>query len=457
MRRRRSTKLADSDIPIWADPDVRRIYAMVDGQPWPRFATFNDHPDQLRLVREFIAADQNAGSNGPASAFIEACLAGIRLVDGLPASVDPGWIKFFVDQVGANNHFLWDLYRSSDEVATVAEWTVRTIERYEWGPDGNSTALGQRHSNAMELAAAAGGGTRHNPETGQFEYGDGEAARRAAAAGGFGANDSGLTRTAREDDASPSAGSTAPAEVDDFDTWSSDVATLVSQLQLRASEGEAGDNASQLFLRGMHALSEHNEADALQLFEQAARLGDVQAMFEAGSLHRSRGDDQSARFWFEAAAGADHVDGAMHAGILAFDRGDLAGAQGWYIKATQLGSVAGYGGLAQVAEVEGNERAEREWTKEGADAGDGWCMGNLAFFLLTDSQKASQSENLGLLNQALSYAERAAQLGHVNAMYSAGLASAFLSREGDALRWLQRADEAGHPNARAMMRKLGLG
>lgn len=173
------------DIPIWADLDVQRIYDVVDGRPWPRFSEFNAFPDRHDLVFALTQADQNAGSDGPASAFIEACLAGIRVVEGLTGYVDPGWIKFFIYQVELNASFLWDLYRTSEEVAAIAEWVIATISRFGWGPDGNSTALGQRFSDALALAAAAGGGVQRNPTTGQFEYGNGDAARRAAALGGF--------------------------------------------------------------------------------------------------------------------------------------------------------------------------------------------------------------------------------------------------------------------------------
>jgi len=150
--------VTDTNTSIWDDPDVQRIYD--------------------------IEAGQNAGSDGPASAFVDACLAGIRAVEELPGSVDPGWIKFLIYMVDMNNHFLWDLHHTRTETAAIGEWTVRAIQRFGWGPDGNSTPLGERHSNAMALAAAAGGGMHTTPD-GRFEYGDGRAARQAAERGNF--------------------------------------------------------------------------------------------------------------------------------------------------------------------------------------------------------------------------------------------------------------------------------
>lgn len=175
----------DSDIPIWNDTDVMRIHVVRDGQPFPLFHLFNDEPHQARLVSQWISADQQAGSDGPPEAFIAACLAGIRLVESLAASTGPGWLKFFTYMTDINNHFLWDLHHRHLEVAAIADWTVETIEAQGWGPDGNRTPLGQRHSNAMALGAAAGGGVRLNPATGRFEPGGGDRGRQAAFVGHF--------------------------------------------------------------------------------------------------------------------------------------------------------------------------------------------------------------------------------------------------------------------------------
>jgi hypothetical protein len=167
--------MTQPDISIWDDPDVQRIYQVRDGQPFPAFHVFNDEPSQLPLVIDFVQADQNAGSDGPPSAFVDACLAAIRAVESLGTSVDPGWLKFFVYMTDSNNHFLWDLYHPRLEVGAIASWTVETIEKYGWGPDGNSTALGQRHGNSMALAAMAG----------WVPPGSGDRARQAARDGHF--------------------------------------------------------------------------------------------------------------------------------------------------------------------------------------------------------------------------------------------------------------------------------
>lgn len=436
------------DIPIWSDADVKRIYDLVDGRPWPRFVIFNDYPDQLALIRDFTEADQNAESDSPASAFVDACLAGIRAVEGLPESVDVGWIKFLVYQIDINNHFLWDLYHRSEEVAAIGEWTVNAIHRRGWGPDGNSSALGQRHSNAMALAAAAGGGLHVRSDTGKYEYGNGDAARRAALGGGFG-SEGNVFREATSEPPSPS-----PV------TSSSGEASPLAHVRDRIALAEDGDRASGQFLLGLRAAMEGDVETAVRCFEDAAQLGDVESMLEAGNIHVSKGNRGTAKFWFETAAKAGDAGAAMSAAGLAHEDGALGDAHHWYGRAVELGAINGYSGLARTADDAGNEVAAREWSRKGAELGVVDCMTLHAYFLLADSQvlmqEGSDEESRRVLGDCLSFAERAANQEEVAAMYSAGLASAALGRDQQGLSWLRQAEQAGHPNARAMIERFGL-
>jgi hypothetical protein len=288
----REAVMTGDNIPIWSDPDVPRIYDLRDGQPWPRFAVFNDNPEQLKLVVDFVQADQAAGSNGPANLYVDACLAGVRLVEALTNPVDPGWIKFFVHQIDQNNSFLWDLHRRAPEVAAIGEWTVTTIERRGWGPNGRTSALGQAHSNAMALAAEAGGGLHLNQQTGLMEYGDGSEARRMA----------GVVVQPQATSAEPSMPEATPTtgSVDDDGPSLGGFDVLGRHLEA----AEDGDKASRLIIEAAAADTLGDQSRALELYEQAARLGEVQAMYDAGLLHEVRGDLQSASFWFEAAAEA---------------------------------------------------------------------------------------------------------------------------------------------------------
>ena len=274
------------------------------------------------------------------------------------------------------------------------------------GPDGDSTPLGQRHSNSQAVAAEAGGGVRLNPATGLFEQDDGSAARRMAGV--------------------PTPAATAEMEdTPDTQPPKNDLDTFAQHVEA----AEAGDDASKLVIQGAAAQARGEIRLALELYERAARLGQPQGMYEAGMIHREIGDRQSAAFWFEAAANAGISDA--------------------------------YGHLANLSEAEGDPSGEREWSRRGAEAGHAWSMGNFAYFLLMDAQQgvqsgAEDSEVMQVLRQCLDYATRAANLGQVNAMYSAGLANVFLNRPREALDWLRRAEQHGHPNARRMIEQLNL-
>lgn len=288
-----------------------------------------------------------------------------------------------------------------------------------WGPDGRTSALGQRHSNAMAIVAETGGGVRRNPETGAVEYGDGNDARRAAFAYGFG---QGIVTPEPEASrpAEPSSEHYGPVTM---------VQDAAAAIHYRLERAASGDKASEIFLSAFLAQEQGDEAGFVAGLEEAARLGDAEAMLEAGRAHAMQGNAQLARFWVETAL--------------------------------QAGLSQAYSLLVQLGEAAGDEAAEREWSQRGAEAGDGWSMGNHAYFLLMDARQGIDANSPksvvnSLLDQCLHYAVRAAHLGHVTAMYSAGLASAIMDDRHGALRWLEAADENGHPNARGIIERFGL-
>lgn len=399
----------NGSLPIWGDPDVKAIYDLRDDQPIPRFAEFNAFPEQAELIFDFVRLDMETGIGTPASDYLEACLAGVRAVESLAGKIHPGWIKFLLCQIDRNNSLLWDQYRQpADFVAAMGEWLVTTIHRFGWGPDGNSTPLGQRHSNSMAIAAEAGGGVHPSPTTGRVEYGDGSEARRLA----------GVAQAA-ESAEPPDSSSQETKEPDN--AW--------GEFAGHVEAARSGDDASKLVLEGAAAEAAGDTQLALELYERAARLGQPQGMYEAGVIYREGGDRQSATFWLEAAAEAGLPNAYCH--------------------------------LASLAEEAGDPQREREWSRLGAEAGHAWCMGNYAYFLLMDAHQAVQSgaresDVTPVLRECLEYATRAANRGQVNAMFSAGLASVFLDRRREGLEWLTRADENGHPDARRMIQQFSL-
>ena len=94
----------------------------------------------------------------------------------------------------------------------------------------------------------------------------------------------------------------------------------------------------------LHNQGEHKKA--LRKFENYAREGNVEAMYQAGVYHRDgtagRKDFERAKFWFEAAGYFGHVEALRNVGALyeygLGTRKDLKKAREFYLKAAKLGS-----------------------------------------------------------------------------------------------------------------------
>jgi hypothetical protein len=169
-------------IPIWEDPDVQKIYDVgSNGEPQLRLHLLSGA--DLALVLPFIEADEALIQRSPVdpapseAMWTKACCLGVKAFENLSEEALIGWRKFVVYQVGEDAGLMWRRHKNSQETAMFAEWATVTINRNGWGPDGNSTPLGEQHSWSMGTAAEAGGGTRLNPATGRFEAPTGEAAR----------------------------------------------------------------------------------------------------------------------------------------------------------------------------------------------------------------------------------------------------------------------------------------
>ncbi len=156
---------------IWEDPDVRKIYRMVDGQPLLDVDSLS--PVDKALVVDCIETDQEMEALGrPVDATLRALSKGVRTVHNLSEGVPVGWKKLITCNTGSNVEILAQ-HGASKECAIFGDWVVATISKNGWGPDGNSTQLGRLHSNCMAIAAQSGGGIRLNSRTGQFEAPDG--------------------------------------------------------------------------------------------------------------------------------------------------------------------------------------------------------------------------------------------------------------------------------------------
>jgi serine/threonine protein kinase len=122
--------------------------------------------------------------------------------------------------------------------------------------------------------------------------------------------------------------------------------------QLPAASTQApADNATRarkFYADGIAQRNAHQNAKALDLFRQAADLGDSQAMVELGELYMednagSAGDVKEAAQWFRKAADAGNSSGMLHLGVMYYLGAgvpeDYGEAATWYRKAANAGNA----------------------------------------------------------------------------------------------------------------------
>jgi hypothetical protein len=168
---------------IWEDPEVAEICTFADGR-----VTFDKDqltPADQAQVERFQAACARLRED-TAEAYLDAALAGVGAFEELSPLCPAGRRKLLVFQVSEFAHEIWRRFQFGREAALLAQWVSVTIEANGWGPDGNSTPLGQHHSFSMSLAADTGIGILViDPETGRASAPSGAEARLAAQTGAF--------------------------------------------------------------------------------------------------------------------------------------------------------------------------------------------------------------------------------------------------------------------------------
>jgi TPR repeat protein len=244
-------------------------------------------------------------------------------------------------------------------------------------------------------------------------------------------------------------GSSGPVAESEFDRMMGQLRPLREQAE---QAQQTGDVAGQLYARGGAILiSQGDKREALKLFEEAARLGHVDAMCEAGGLANDLGDMNTARFWWEAAANAGHGGAAQDLAASEIQAGRPSAARPWFIRAAELGNLDGYAALTQMARDGGDDAEEMRWARAGAEAGHTWCI--VRFGLLTLKFHGGNSQAvLG----ALPYLERAGDQGDPEAMFLAGLCHNAVGERYMTRHWLLRAEQAGYPRARDALEQCGL-
>jgi hypothetical protein len=187
-----------------------------------------------------------------------------------------------------------------------------------------------------------------------------------------------------------------------------------------------GDPASEHHKNGMLLWAGGDGEGALEALTEAARLGSVQAMKDAGDLAGNMGRHEESRFWFESAAHAGNAAAMWNMAVFAYDAGDLETAADWYQRSAEAGLADGYAALTQLASERDDAAAERYWSKLGAEAGQTFCMSRYGLLLAMDS-----GDDVPMMRRSREFLEQAADRGDVAAM---GLAVMMNSKLGDQAR-----------------------
>lgn len=230
-----------------------------------------------------------------------------------------------------------------------------------------------------------------------------------------------------------------------------EAAAYTAALENAVAEAGAGDAASRARARGFAADMRGEKQTAVAHYEQAARLGDVGAMFDAGCLNNDLGRTAASTYWWESAAAAGHVDAASNLAARAVRDGNLPLANKWFGRVAELGDSRGFAALIQLADDIGDGQAELDWSRLGAEAGHPFCLVRYSL-LLTAANPGDQAA----AHRALAMQEQAAAMGDANGMFLAGITNGQLGNRAEARRWLKRAEGAGHSRARSFIDRYGL-
>jgi TPR repeat protein len=245
----------------------------------------------------------------------------------------------------------------------------------------------------------------------------------------------------------PAAASNTPPRAGTFDGAMAQVHRVGNILD----EANAGDVASQAYRNALAADHRGDTESALAYYEEAAQLGLVDAMYDAGCVHNKFGRTSASIYWWEAAARSGHAKSAYNLAVNAFQANDMQRARQWYQTAAELGDGDGYAALTQMAAEAGDKQAEMHWSQLGAELGHPFCMMRHGQLLV----QANPGDR-AVMQTALALEERAAGTGSADAMYLAGLINLQLGLPSEARRWLERAEHAGNTSARSVIRKYEL-
>lgn len=225
---------------------------------------------------------------------------------------------------------------------------------------------------------------------------------------------------------------------------------VVNRMHALLTQDHDDDAGIALHQKGMLLWAGGNSDQALAALTEAAQLGAVQAMKDAGDLAREMGQDEKSWFWYETAANAGNADCMWNMATRHFNSGDLAGAADWYQKAAEAGLPDGYAALTQLASDRDDAPAERYWAKLGAECGQTFCVGRYGLLLLMDAP-----DDVPTMRRAREFLEQAADRGDLDAMSLAVNVNAQLGDSDRGQRFIKMVVDSGNDEQIDRLRRYG--
>jgi len=228
---------------------------------------------------------------------------------------------------------------------------------------------------------------------------------------------------------------------------------VVDRMFETLQKAKAGDPASEHHMRGMSLWGNGHPEEAMAELSEAAKLGDVPAMKNAGDLAKEMGWTDQSLFWFESAANAGNPPSMWNMAVFSLNAGDLATAAHWYKRSAEAGLADGYAALTQMARDRKDDAAERKWSKLGAEMGQTFCMSIYAFVLALDTE---DNGDVPTLRRAREFAQQAAARGDSASMSLAAILNFRLGDHDRGRRYVQMVVDSGDPDEIGSLRRHGL-
>lgn len=228
-------------------------------------------------------------------------------------------------------------------------------------------------------------------------------------------------------------------------------ASDVVQQNLDSAEG--GDDASRAWLAAcaIRMTPGGDQSEALMHLEQAARLGHVQAMSDAGSVAHELGEHDLALFWWRTGSDAGSSKCAFNLGVALHQNHQFEESMASFERCAELGDPSAYAELAKLAKLAfDDDAASARWLRVGADANEPWCMMQYGMRVFQGA-----NDDIATLKQARDYFERSADAGQSIAIAMAANTNSMLGDHARCQRYLDMAVQSGDSQLIDMLRRNG--